>query len=115
MRRLMVIAFGLIVGLGLTVTPTWANSWGRHEREVVSVFPQPRDQWKSWGVDHGKATSTVAAAGPSSSAPRCQHPYGRRPSGGGTAGAGSGCRGTGLTELNSTYRGPLPRPSVMPS
>ena len=54
MRRLMVIAFGLIVGLGLTVTPTWANSWGRHEREVVSVFPQPRDQWKSWGVDHGQ-------------------------------------------------------------
>ena len=52
MRRLMVIAFGLIVGLGLTVTPALANSWGRHERQVVSVFPQPRDQWKSWGVDH---------------------------------------------------------------
>ena len=52
MRRLMIIAFGLMVGLGLSVTSTWANSWGWQERQVKSVFPQPRDQWKSWGVDN---------------------------------------------------------------
>ena len=67
MRRLLFIAFGLIVGLGMTVTPTWANSWGRHEREVRSVFPQPRDQWKSWGVNrnHGhfhRGTHVISGA-----------------------------------------------------
>ena len=72
MRRLMVIAFGLIVGLGLSVTPTWANSWGWQERQVKSVFPQPRDQWKSWGVDNrhghfhrgGGATVIIGAPAP---------------------------------------------------
>ena len=45
MRRLLT-AFATIVGLGLAVTPAFAFDDGR----PTSVFPQPRDPWKSWGV-----------------------------------------------------------------
>lgn len=46
MRRLLA-AFVMVVGLGLVVTPASAHDSGRG---APSVFPQPRDPWRSWGV-----------------------------------------------------------------
>lgn len=46
MRRRLA-ACAILLGLGLFVAPAGAHDFGRG---APSVFPQPRDPWRSWGV-----------------------------------------------------------------
>ena len=48
MRRFLV-AFVMVVGIGFAVTPAGAHDFDR-SGPTTSVFPQPRDPWRSWGV-----------------------------------------------------------------
>jgi hypothetical protein len=49
MRRVL-SALAVMVGLGLAVTPASAGEWHHRDQHPVSVFPQPKDPWRSWGV-----------------------------------------------------------------
>jgi hypothetical protein len=49
MRRLLG-ALAVAVGLALVVTPARAGEWHHRHEHPASVFPQPKDPWRSWGV-----------------------------------------------------------------
>ena len=49
MRRLLTV-LAVAVGLCLAVTPASAGDRQHRGRHEVSVFPQPKDPWRSWGV-----------------------------------------------------------------
>ena len=52
MKRIAIV-FALVLTALVAATPAGANDWrGAGSASQSSVFPVPRDPWRSWGVRH---------------------------------------------------------------